>query len=108
MTLDEYQDRARRTKNRYDDPRLAIGNWSMGLAGEAGELIDMLKKVYFHDHPANRDALVKELGDVLWYVAVLSDELGIDLEEVARTNIEKLEKRYPQGFSKQRSQDREG
>ncbi len=83
-----------------------LANFGMGLAGEAGEVCDALKKVVFHDHPLDKDKLVEELGDVLWYVAALAFTIDIPLEVVARRNTFKLEQRYPGGFDPDRSRNR--
>lgn len=101
MKMNEYQQLAEVTANRTtadtDDKRYT--NYAMGLSGEAGEVTDLLKKAVFHGHDLDKDKLKKELGDVLWYVAMLSSTAGIDLSEVAAANIEKLRQRYPEGFS---------
>lgn len=98
MTLDEYQLLAMRTA--ADAP---IECAAMGLCGEAGEFADMLKKHLYHGHPLVRDEASKELGDVLWYIALACDRLGVSLEAVARANVEKLRVRYPEGFSTEAS-----
>src|ERR1700722_6637246 len=97
--LDEYQDLAARTgrMNMSDGQKIAMG--AMGLCGEAGEVSDYLKKVIFHELPLDREKIKKELGDTLWYLAVLAHYLEIPLSEVADTNIEKLRLRYPRGFN---------
>ena len=66
----------------------------------------MTKKHLFHGHELDRDALIKELGDIAWYLAEGAEALGISLEEVFERNIEKLKKRYPEGFSEERSINR--
>jgi NTP pyrophosphatase (non-canonical NTP hydrolase) len=73
--------------------------WALGLTGEAGEVADLLKKGFGHGHGVDREKLQKELGDVLWYLAVLADSFGLTLSEVARANVAKLRARYPTGFS---------
>jgi NTP pyrophosphatase (non-canonical NTP hydrolase) len=78
----------------------------MGLAGEAGEVVDYLKKVYFHGHEIDKEKLKLELGDVLWYVSNLALLHEISLNDVGRSNIQKLEKRYPEGFSVEKSINR--
>lgn len=104
--LDSYQTLALTTANREGTAKTRLPNWSMGLAGESGELIDILKKHVYHGHALDMEAAKKELGDVLWYVAVLASELGFKLSEVAEANIEKLEKRYTNGFSREASINR--
>lgn len=104
MDFDEYQKLVLRTANSDLPKREAISNFAMGLAGETGEAVDAIKKHLYHGHDMNN--LKEELGDVMWYVAALSSMFGIDMEEVAEANIEKLRKRYPDGFSKERSINR--
>jgi NTP pyrophosphatase (non-canonical NTP hydrolase) len=79
----------------------------MGIAGEAGEVSDLLKKHVFHGHSVEREDVKKELGDVLWYVSQIATEFNISLEIVAEANIEKLKKRYPKGFREEDSIHRE-
>lgn len=79
---------------------------AMGLAGEAGEVVDLLKKHLYHGHSLDRDKLTKELGDCLWYLAVLAHLNGVDLADVAAANVVKLRARYPDGFSEERSRNR--
>jgi len=82
-------------------------NAALGVAGEAGEVADMVKKLFFHQHPTTSEELMTELGDVLYYVATLAGIWGFPLEAVAQMNIEKLKKRYPDGFSTERSVNRD-
>lgn len=82
-------------------------NGLMGLNGEAGEAIDILKKHLFQGHELDREHLAKELGDVAWYLAVSADALGYTLEQVLQMNIDKLRARYPDGFEADRSVHRE-
>lgn len=72
----------------------------MGLMGEAGEVSEMVKKHLFHDKPLPRQAMLIEMGDVLWYLMYLSHALDSSLEEVAFLNYQKLKRRYPDGFTK--------
>ncbi len=79
---------------------------AMGLAGEAGEVVDYMKKVHFHKHLFNREAFIKELGDVRYYLEVAAMNFGVSMEEVEQRNIEKLKKRYPNGFTSEASINR--
>jgi NTP pyrophosphatase (non-canonical NTP hydrolase) len=108
MTLNEYMELAQRTSNRALDQKGHLFNGVLGLAGEAGECADLVKKHCFQDARPIHDALIDELGDVLWYVAETSAALGVTLEEVAQHNVDKLRKRYPEGFEAERSLHREG
>lgn len=107
MDFTTYQNLAERTARQSGDPKSRFANFGMGIAGEAGEVCDLLKKVAFHGHELDKDKLKKELGDVLWYVATLSTTAELSLKEVAEANVEKLRKRYPEGFDEVRSQNRE-
>jgi len=108
MTLNEYQELAQRTSNKALEPNGHLFNGVLGLAGEAGECADLLKKHYYQDGRLFVDDLEDELGDVMWYVAETARALGLTLEEVAARNVEKLRRRYPEGFSADRSLHREG
>lgn len=85
---------------------LDLSNYSMGLAGESGEVVDLLKKHVHHGHELDREKVKGELGDVLHYASGLATMLGFTLEEVATANVEKLRKRYPNGFNKEDSINR--
>lgn len=106
MTLDEYQESAVRTAAIYGSQNVRLAVFALGLAGEAGEAADDIKKVIGHGHDLDVDRVTKELGDVLWYIATLSDAIGVTLEHVAEVNVAKLRERYPTGFSKERSINR--
>lgn len=70
----------------------------LGRAGESGEVVDHLKKYLFHAKPLDREKVLDELGDVLWYISNACDLLGTTLDEVADRNDAKLRRRYPNGF----------
>lgn len=106
LALDRYQEQAARTLGKPGELHGSLAVLALGLAGEAGEVADLLKKHLGHGHPLDKEKLVKELGDVLWYVAGLANNLGVALSEVAGRNIEKLKARYPDGFSTERSVNR--
>lgn len=80
---------------------------AMGVAGEAGEFADLLKKIRYQGHEFDREHLIKELGDVMYYVAVAAFTMNARLTDVMEANVEKLKKRYPDGFSVDRSVNRE-
>lgn len=108
MDLIEYQLLAQRT-SRHDLPAEShITNGVLGLAGEAGECADLLKKHYYQDNRPFREQLIDELGDVMWYVAETASGLGVSLDDIALHNVEKLKKRYPEGFDPEKSLHREG
>lgn len=105
MTPDEYKNKVMRTANSNTEyPRIING--VLGLAGEAGECADIVKKHIFQGHELDKEKLLEEIGDVLWYCAYCSAELGTYLEDVMNSNIQKLEKRYPSGFNSDRSINR--
>ena len=81
-------------------------NGVMGLCGESGEVIDIVKKWLAQGHELDRDKIIKELGDVAWYIAEIAHVLGVTLEEVLTKNIDKLKARYPEGFSTDNSVNR--
>ena len=106
MDADEYQKLALRTLNSDLDKEKVLLNGAMGLCGESGEFIDALKKHMMHGHELDRDHMIKELGDVAWYLAISAHALDCDLSEVFTRNIDKLKARYPEGFSEERSRHR--
>ena len=107
MTIQEYQKLAMTTLNPELSNKDILINGVMGLCGESGEAIDIVKKHLAQGHELDREALVKELGDIAWYLAETAYALGVPLEDVLQKNIDKLKKRYPEGFSQERSVCRE-
>ena len=107
MTINEYQKLAMTTLNPELSKKDVLINGVMGLCGESGEAIDIVKKHLSQGHPLDRDKLVKELGDIAWYLAETATALDVTLEEVLEGNIEKLRKRYPEGFDKEHSLHRD-
>lgn len=105
MTVNEYHGLAMRTAPKLDDDSMLI-NAALGLTGEAGEVADIVKKSYYQGHELDFDAIVEELGDVAWYIALACQALGVSMENVLKMNIEKLEKRYPDGFDASMSRNR--
>jgi NTP pyrophosphatase (non-canonical NTP hydrolase) len=98
MKIDDYQALAERTARNADGSLPAIEYLGLGLCGEAGEVADLIKKISRHGKAFDATAIADELGDVLWYIAILSSRIGLTLDEVASRNVEKLRRRYPDGF----------
>lgn len=106
LTADAYQRMAMRTAPKDIYYKSKILNGLMGLNGEAGECIDILKKHYFQGHDLDKEHLAKELGDVAWYLAVSADALGYKLSTILQMNVDKLRARYPDGFNSDQSLNR--
>ena len=106
MTVNEYQKMALTTLNPALGKQDVLINGVMGLCGESGEAIDIVKKHLVQGHPLDREGLIKELGDVAWYLAETAYALDVSLEEVFQRNIDKLKARYPEGFDARRSVER--
>lgn len=119
----EYQYLANRTNDRNSTDRLlkkiqvgyesgsdidlgGVLNACLGLAGEAGETLDMVKKWVFHEKELDVEHLKKELGDVMWYMALMCESFGFDLDEILQMNVDKLKARYPEGFDTVRANHR--
>jgi transcriptional regulator with XRE-family HTH domain len=118
ITPNEYQKLAMRTNDGKSTERLLtkcaeidnlgdIINGCLGLPGELGELNDMVKKWIFHEAPFDYEHAKKEIGDVLWYVALICHAFGWDIETIMQMNIDKLKARYPEGFDAERSLHRQ-
>jgi len=103
MTINEYQRLAMKTLNPKLDKKDVLINGVMGLCGESGEAIDIVKKWLAQGHALDKEKLAKELGDIAWYLAETAYALDIPLEEIMKGNIDKLAKRYPEGFATERS-----
>jgi NTP pyrophosphatase (non-canonical NTP hydrolase) len=105
-TLNRYQVEALRTAASSPDPLWRKNILALGLAGETGEVIDLIKKEIGHGHPADPAKVAIELGDLLWYIANLADAYELSMSDIATMNITKLKARYPDGFSTERSLNR--
>jgi NTP pyrophosphatase (non-canonical NTP hydrolase) len=106
--FDAYQSLALRTASPQstESETTMLTSAALGLSGESGEIADHVKKIVYHGHPLDdetRDKIAKEIGDILWYCAIGSRGFGISLADIARMNVEKLRKRYPEGFTTERS-----
>lgn len=103
MKVNDYQKAALRTASNMNEQYPRILNGVLGLAGESGECVDIVKKHLFHGHELNKEHIAKELGDVAWYLAVAANAIGYDLETIFQMNVDKLMKRYPDGFDSEKS-----
>lgn len=103
MNINEYQQLAMTTLNPALDKKNVLINSVMGLCGESGEAIDIVKKWLAQGHELDKEHLAKELGDIAWYLAEAATALDIPLEDILQANIDKLKKRYPEGFETKRS-----
>ncbi len=104
MTFDEYQAKALTTAITNPDPLMDKTIWAMGIAGEAGEVLEKWKKIVaYKDGQISDDdrmEIKKELGDVVWYVALLAHSLGLSLDDVMQLNVDKLASRKARGVQK--------
>ena len=98
MQVNEYQKAAMATLNPALDKKDVLINSVMGLCGEFGEAIDIVKKWLMQGHELDREHLVRELGDVAWYLAEAATALDVPLEAVFQGNLDKLHQRFPNGF----------
>lgn len=106
MTINEYQSLAMVTLNPDLSSKDILINGVMGLCGEAGEAIDIVKKWLAQGHELDKEHLAKELGDIAWYLAETATALELPLEAIFQGNIDKLKKRFPDGFSSDKSIER--
>ena len=106
MTVNEYQKLVMKTLNPDLDKKDVLINGVMGLCGESGEAIDIVKKWLAQGHELDKEHLAKELGDIAWYLAETATALVLSLSDIFEANIEKLKKRYPEGFDSEKSVNR--
>lgn len=106
MNINEYQQLALRTEHGTTDEASRLLHGLMGLNGESGEALDLLKKHMFQGHYLDKVHMAKELGDIAWYLAVSADAIGYTLEDIFEMNVAKLRDRYPNGFEVEKSVNR--
>jgi NTP pyrophosphatase (non-canonical NTP hydrolase) len=106
MTINKYQQLAMTTLNPTLEKKDVLINGVMGLCGESGEAIDIVKRWLAQGHELDKEHLKKELGDIAWYLAETATALGLSLEDILEANIDKLKKRYPEGFATEKSINR--
>jgi NTP pyrophosphatase (non-canonical NTP hydrolase) len=101
----DYTKEVQRTSGLQDQKEI-LTLTALGIAGESGEVVDIIKKVLYHQHDLDTARISEELGDLLWYITRLADALGLSLDDIMQTNVAKLHKRYPDGFNPERSKNR--
>ena len=106
MDIIEYQEKAKRTVNKELKFTEQVSNLCMGLCGESGEVVDYIKKCLYHAHKFDDEKIVEELGDVMWYLTNIATFFKIPMDIILNENIKKLEERYPEGFSEEKSINR--
>ena len=106
MNINEYQRLAMTTLNPELSKKEVLINSVMGLCGESGEAIDIVKKWMAQGHELDKEHLAKELGDIAWYLAEAATALDMQLEDILQANIDKLKKRYPEGCDSKQSEVR--
>lgn len=116
MNGSEYQSKAMRTNDGKSEERLRknmsnfntaeIIHGALGLSGEVGEVNDLLKKWIFHEKPLDIEHMEKEIGDVMWYIAMICHGFGFNLDKIMQMNVDKLLARYPEGFDTERANNR--
>ena len=97
-SLKEYQELCKRTAKKFDTQEKEILTWGLGIAGEAGDVASCIKKTFAHDND-QRAGIKENIGDSLWYAAMICNFFGWDMQELLEENIKKLESRYPKGFT---------
>jgi len=98
MDLKEYQDIAKTTAKKFDNPEIEIATWGLGIAGEAGDVASCIKKTFAHKNDQTL-GIRENLGDTLWYAAMICNFFNWNFQEIMDENTEKLKKRYPSGFT---------
>lgn len=106
MDIREYQEKAKRTINRELQGFELLSDLVFGANGEIGEVTELLKKHIYHGHSLEIKKLAEELGDVMWYLTNIATLMAIPFDYILDENIKKLEERYPEGFSKEKSINR--
>jgi NTP pyrophosphatase (non-canonical NTP hydrolase) len=107
MDFESYMSEVERTLSvNYDDTNKALTLGALGLAGETGEVVELVKKIVFHNKPIDIGKLILEMGDVLWYLTAICLVLGVDLDEVSQANVDILRSRHPEGWTTKYNSDK--
>lgn len=107
MNIKTFQEKSQRTVDRDLTPTALASNLLLGLAGETGEVVDLFKKHLYHGHGLYKPDLIEEMGDVMFYLVNIATLYDVDMEQVMKANYNKLLERYPEGFDKERSINRD-
>ncbi len=99
MNLTDYQKICSSTAKKFDNKELEIYTWGLGIAGEAGDVASCIKKTFAHENSTVKAGIRENLGDTLWYMAMICNYFDWNMQEVMQDNIDKLKKRYPNGFT---------
>ena len=95
--LKEYQKFCRKTAKKFKNKEKEILVWGLGIAGEAGDVAGCIKKTFAHDNN-QKDGIKENIGDTMWYAAMICNYFNWDFDEILKENVQKLKKRYPKGF----------
>lgn len=98
MNLKEYQQLCKRSAKEFTDKDKEIMTWGLGIAGEAGDVAGCIKKTFSHDNDQTK-GIRENIGDTLWYAAMICNHFGWDMDEILQENVEKLKQRHPEGFT---------
>lgn len=104
MDLKDYQELAKTTAKKEEDPDKEICFWGLGVVGEAGDISSCIKKLVFHKNESIKEGIRENIGDMMWYTAMICNFFNWNLQEILNENIEKLKKRHPQGFTYETAQ----
>jgi len=99
LGLNEYQEACKRTSKKFASPETEIATWGLGIAGEAGDVASCIKKTFAHKNDSVKDGIKENIGDMMWYAAMICNFFGWGLEDCLQGNVNKLKVRYPDGFS---------
>ncbi len=104
MDLKEYQKLCKLTARKGKDVNEDLCNWGLGVSGEAGDIASCIKKLIFHQNDSIKDGIKENIGDMMWYSAMICNSLEWDFEKILEKNIKKLKERYPKGFGEVEAQ----
>ncbi len=99
MDMKEYQELCKKTAKKFNNKKEEAYTWGLGIAGEAGDVASCIKKTFAHENETLKEGIKENLGDTLWYIAMICNLFNWDLNEILSENVTKLSKRYPEGFA---------